>query len=195
MKIKNIKKFNNKILQLQILKLYYKKKSYNFKTNIKLTECYLNKISNLIYNYHIHGKKILFLGFPQNFKKLLQNTNHILISEYSWINGMLSNKNLNTKKRLNTFGYKYKLMSQLQSKLDLIIVYNLNPKNTAIKESQIARIPTITVNTNLFTPNKQATYESPENFNIINDKIPNNNFFLSIIKTDIKKALKTEKIN
>lgn len=201
MKIKNIKKHNKKLIQLQILKLYYKKKSYNFKTNIKQTELNLNKISNIIYNYHIHNKKILFLGFPKNFKKILQNTKHTLVTEYEWINGMLSNRhsrtamnNVFSKEQTKTSTYNNQLTLKLQKKIDLIIIYNLNEKATAVEESYIAKIPVITFNENFKINDNQAIYESPDNFKLINDKIFNNNFFFSIIKTTLKKALKTKKI-
>ena len=194
MKIKNIQRYNNKIIELQILKLYYKKKSYNFKTNIKVTECYLNKISQIIYNYHINNKKILFIGFPKNFRQLLKTTKHYLISQNIWVNGTLSNIAKQNFSNTTKFNSNYKLISKLQGKLDLIIIYNLDSKATAIQESYLTRIPVITLSENLEISNKQATYESPEKFSRVNDKITNNNLFFSIIETTLKKALRITKI-
>lgn len=194
MKIKNIKKYNNKLLKLQLLKLYYKKKSYHFKsnTNIRQVELYLNKISNIIYNYHVNNKKILFIGLPENFKKIIHKTNHILVPEYKWLNGMLNN-NSSINRQKNTPNKILKLSLKLKKKLDLIVAHNLNNKSTAIKEGYITRMPVITLTTKLTMFDNKSTYESPGNFNFDNDKITNNNLFFSIIKIALKRAIKKVK--
>lgn len=92
-------------LELQIVKQYSKKKIFNPKTELKLTEVLLNKIANVIYLYHVTGKTILFLGFPENFNKILKSTKHLLVPEFMWQNNMLSNNisfSNNDKKSKNT---------------------------------------------------------------------------------------------
>ena len=55
MKLKRVKKPRNKLLQLQILKLRYKKKSYDFNVNLKQMEINLHKIMiRLIKLYSAH---------------------------------------------------------------------------------------------------------------------------------------------
>lgn len=201
MKIKNTVKRNRKLIQLQILKLHYKKKSYNFKTSTKETGVSLNKISNVIYNYHIHGKRILFLGFPNNFKRILRDTKHIIISQYAWENGMLSNRSsssstnsLFVKKQTKTRTYSSQLALKLQKKLDLAVIYNLNEKTTAVEESFSAKVPVISFSKDLKILDNKSTYESPEGFTLINNKVWNNNFFFSVMETTLKKALKSKRI-
>jgi ribosomal protein S2 len=195
-----IKRYNNKLIQLQILKLYYKKKSYNFKTSLKQMEVHLNKISNIIYKYHITDRKILFIGFPENFAKILHNTKHLQIPESIWFNGMLSNRTLTssnsqtiTKKQAKIPMSIHQLLLKLKKKLDLVIVYNLNSNATAIEESYVSRIPVITLSKDLNILATNSTYKSPGNFNLVNEKIMNNNIFYSIISTSLRRAVATKK--
>ena len=61
MKLKISKKYKNKPLQFNLLKLrlYKKKQSLNF--NLKTIELTLKKTLNIIYKYHIKKKKIFIL--------------------------------------------------------------------------------------------------------------------------------------
>lgn len=190
MKIKKIEKQNNKLIQMQILKAYYKKKSVNFKNNLNQIKIHLNKISNIVYKYHITDKKILLLGFPTSFIKTIENTKHILIPEFLWFNGMLNNR-INEKNNmpLNTF----KLIRKLKRKVDLIIIANFSEKATAIKESYISRIPVITMNKKLNILNFKTTYNLVGNYNRISDKMELNNLFFSFIKTTLNRAKKIKK--
>jgi hypothetical protein len=191
MKIKKIEKQNNKLIQMQILKAYYKKKSVNFKNNLNQIKIHLNKISNIVYKYHITDKKILLLGFPTSFIKTIENTKHILIPEFLWFNGMLNNR-INEKNNmpLNTF----KLIRKLKRKVDLIIIANFSEKATAIKESYISRIPVITMNKKLNILNFKTTYNLVGNYNRISDKMELNNLFFSFIKTTLNRAKKSKKV-
>lgn len=186
-----IQKSRNKLIQLQILKLCYKKKNYNFETNMKQIEIHLNKISNIIYKYHITHKRILFLGFPKSFEKVIKNTKHALIPEHFWFDGMLNNR-INEKEKMprNIF----KLLKNLKTKVDLIVLPNIAKQTTAIKESYIGRIPVITVNKESNILNLRTTYKSVGNYNIVNQKIENNYLFFSFIKTTLNKAKKAKKI-
>jgi ribosomal protein S2 len=196
-----IKKYKSKLIQLQILKLYYKKKSYNFKTSLKQVEIHLNKISNIIYKYHITDKKILFVGFPENFAKILHDTKHIIIPESIWFNGMLSNRTSSSTTNQQTIAKKqmkmpvsvHQLLLRLKRKLDLVIVYNLNNRATAVEESYVARIPVITFSKDLNILETRATYKSPGDSNLVNEKITNNNIFYSLIKTTLNRAIAVKK--
>lgn len=194
------KKYKSKLIQLQILKLHYKEKSYNFKTSLKQTEIHLNKISNIIYKYHITDKKMLFIGFPKDFEKILASTKHLVLPEYVWFNGMLSNRTLLpansqtiTKKRARMPMNIHQLLLKLKKKLDLVIVYNLSDKATAIKESYISRVPVIALSGNLDRIDGNATYKSPGSFNFIEEKIAHNNIFYSILKTTLRRAISAKR--
>lgn len=192
MKLKKVKKCKNKLIKLQIIKLHYKKQSVNFENNLKQIEVFLNKMSNIIYRYHITNRKILFLGFPDNFMKVIKGTKHILIPELVWFNGMLSNR-VSDKKilPLSTF----KLITDLKKKVDLIVVCNLNQRTTVIEESYIARIPVISVSNNLNILNLKTTYKLIGNYNMINEKMENNNLFSSLVSTTLSRAKKAKKVN
>jgi ribosomal protein S2 len=185
MKIKKIKLLSNKLVKLQTLKLYLKKNFSNIQTH-------LNKIANIIYKFHTTNKKILFLGFPANFRNNLKNTKHIIIPEFLSFNGILSNKesiNKITKTKVKKFSiYALKLLLKIK-KIDLIIIYNQKNQSTAIQESYIARIPTITLCKKLNFNNKTA-YQSLGKYETLNEKDKNNNFFLSFLKSIINRAKK-----
>lgn len=194
------KKFNNKLIQLQIIKLYYKEKFYNFKTSLKQTEIHLNKISNIIYKYHITDRRILFIGFPEDFAKVLDKTKHLILPEYIWFNGMLSNRTLlspnfknMTNKQTKIPISTHQLLLKLKKKIDLVIISNLSNKTTAIKESYVSRIPVITLSGNLDILENNVTYKSQGNINFINERITHNNVFYSFLKTTLRRAISTKK--
>lgn len=193
MKIKKSKYSKNKLIKLQALKLYSKNKNQGSLPHIKTS---LNKISSIIYKYHKANKKILFLGFPSNFKDILKNTKHKIIPEFLLFHGLINKQeNLNnkiTKTKLKKLSLDtLKLLLKIK-KLDLIVVYNQNSKSTAIQESYIARIPTITLSTKLDFNNK-TTYKSLGNYELLSEKFENNNFFLSFLKTTLTRAKKEKK--
>lgn len=194
-----MKKYNNKLVQLQVLKLYYQKN--NSRTSLKQIEVHLKKISNIIYKYHITNKKILFVGFPKSFSAILHDTKHLSIPESIWFNGMLTNRTMNTsspqtftKKQMRLPVNIHQLLLRLKKKLDLVIVYNLNNKDTAVEESYITRIPVITISKDLNILDSNATYKAPGNYSFIDEKRINNNVFYSIIKTTLSRAITTKKI-
>ena len=195
MKLKKIRKSKNKLLELQILKLYYKKNFYDFDVDLKQINIYLHKISDIIYKYHIADKKILFLGFPYNFTETLKNTRHMLIPEFVWVDGMLSNRisftNSSAKKTPKSI---FKLMLKLKKKSDLVVLYNLNGSFAAIKESYLARIPLIAFSKELDILNVETTYDSVGNYSFINEKSENMNLFFSFIKATLNKAKKAKRI-
>lgn len=93
MKINRTKNQRYKLFKYNLLKLqiYSKKPSFstvNFSNNIiEQLEAYLKQALKIIYKYHVHQLKILFIGFPIISKikqiKLIHFTNHNFISEKS----------------------------------------------------------------------------------------------------------------
>ena len=191
MKLKKLKKLKHILTEIQILKLSYKNAFFDLKTAPKSTEVLLNKIAHIIYKYHVVGHKILFLGFPTNFSNALLNTQHILIPEFSWSDGMLNNnlaprngKNKKTKipKDLS------KLTLKLKEKPKLIIVYDFAEDDSIIKESHFAQIPVITISKKFDIFNNKHFYSSTGSYNFFFERTENTFFFFSFIKTVLAKA-------
>ena len=188
MKLKKLKKLKYPNLELQIFKLYSKKKVFNSKTEIKQTEVLLNKIANVIYLYHVTGKTILFLGFPKDFIKILKTTKHILVPEFMWQDNMFNftSNNKKTKIPKNIF----KLQMKLRKKVDLIVINNLKINLIAFKESYLARIPSITITKEIDISRIKSNYNSTNSYNFFAEKEENINFFYSFIKTILMRAKK-----
>lgn len=139
--MKKIKNF----VKLMLLKI----KSYKLK---KKPFCTTNLIYNLkfnlkmVHNYHIKGKTIFFIGFPNklpHFKKTIKTTKHIFIPENIWLYGALSNQ-----KRIGEYikglkNEKLKILLEMKKKPNLIV---LSYKNEAIlKEIKNLRVPIISI--------------------------------------------------
>jgi ribosomal protein S2 len=99
MKIKNIIKKQNKLFQLKLIQTKIYKKSDSFSiANLKIRdiEYRLKKGLQIIYTYHLYNKKILFIGNSSTIKiklrELLKNTKHTFITNYLWLNGIITNK-------------------------------------------------------------------------------------------------------
>lgn len=196
MKIKKITNRKNKLIHLNILKSTQHKKFQlsNFKNNTKRTELYLKKALQVIYRYHIFGKRILFLGFPLKFQSILKKTKHILVPDSSWLNGIITNQilrfNYSLTKQQQRLPFKVvKLLLQLKKKIDLIVVFDLNKNFNAIDESYVSRIPVIGVSENSNICDEKITYKILSEFKLIDSKIATGNFFVSMIKMVLKKAI------
>ena len=188
MKIKNLNKLKYPNLELQIFKLYYKKKFFNPKSEIKSTQILLNKIANIIYLYHITNKTILFVGFPPNFTKILKKTKHILVPEFMWQNNMFNFTHYNKKTKIpkNIF----KLQTKLKKKVDLIVINNLNINKIAFKESYLARIPAITITKTLNISKVEFGYNSTSSYDFFTEKEKSTHFLYLFIKTILIRAKK-----
>lgn len=193
MKLKKLKKSKFPNLELQIVKLYSRKKEFNPKTEIKLTETLLSKIANITYLYHVTGKTILFVGFPTNFNKVLKATKHLFVPEFMWQNNMLSRNTTNVFKK----GKKSRipknilnLKTRLRKKIDLVIINNEDKNNYALKESSLARIPVISSINGLGIAKKQSSNTSTARYNFFAEKKENSNFFFLFIKTVLLRAKK-----
>lgn len=182
MKIKKFKQSNknDKLIKLKTFKLYSKTKQTNIQKN--LLQANLIKVCNIIYQYHLLNKKILFLGFPINFKNILKKTEHKIIPESLLFNGIVSNKEF-----INNM-IKTKIKN-----IDLIIIHNQNKYSTIEKESYTARIPTITLNNKQKFNNKIA-YPWFSNYESLNEKKMTNHFFLIFLKNTLIKAKQNKTI-
>lgn len=192
MKLKKLRKSEFPNLELQIIKQYSKKKTFNPKTEIKTTEALLNKIASITYLYHVTGKTILFLGFPSKFNEVLKTTKHLLVPEFMWQNNMfsnnsnLSNKNKKAKIPKNIF----KLKTKLRKKVDLVVINNLEKNKIAFKESYLARIPVISLSEKLEITKIRSSYNSTGSYNFFAEKRENMNFFFLFLKSVLLRAKK-----
>ena len=191
MKLKKLKKLKYSNLELQIFKLFRKKKNFNSQTEIKSTEILLNKIANIIYLYHITNKTILFIGFPTDLTKTLKLTKHILIPEFMWQNNMfnLTKNSKKTKTPKNIFN----LQTKLKKKVDLVVINNLDLNITAFKESYLARIPTITITKEINISKMKSNYDTIGSYHFFSEKQENTNFFNLFIKTILQKTKNKKK--
>lgn len=167
MKIKkNIIKQKNKLLKLKLIKTkIYKSKPYNNNLlSIEDIEYRLKKSLQIIYNYHIHNKKILFICDTFNFKEIkhiLKNTKHSVISEILW----------KRKKKLSNNNSISQILLKLKRKHDLVVFINEKLNKEIFKENHNFKIPSICFNNNL---NFKSYYTIPGNFIYSNKKIRNN---------------------
>lgn len=198
MKLKNIKKYSNKLLKFKIIqnKVYNKKQHLN---NIKIEdiEYRLKKIFNIIYKYHIFDKKILFVGPElssiENFqiKFLLKSTKHVFIPTNFWVRGAISNNKTyfkhSTKNRKSLDNKISKLLFQLKNKVDLIVLLDESNSLNVSSEGYESRIPIISLNSYLNIHHNKSSYRVPGNFQFNNKKILDN-FFYSLLISTLKKG-------
>lgn len=198
MKLKNLKKSKRyPNLELQVTKLYSKKKNFKPKTEIKLTEILLSKIANIIYLYHVTGKTILFIGFPISFNENLKTTKHFIIPEFLWRNNMFnppinsSNRSKNTKIPKTIF----KLKTKLKKKVDLIVINNVDKNKMALKESYLTKVPSITLTEKHKITENKFSYNSISSYNFFSEKEENKNFFFLFVKTVLLRAKKFRRLS
>jgi len=70
-----------RLIKLQILKskIYKKEKLFD----IQSTELQVKKLSEILYKYNLNNQRILFLGFPKSFEKIILKTKHFMFAESS----------------------------------------------------------------------------------------------------------------
>ena len=125
MKIKQITNIKYKLIKLKLIKSqFYKPKTKKINKYNKILEQIqigFKKNLQIIYEYHINNKQILFIGFPIIFNKsLFKKTQHLFISNSVWINGILSNKmsifrylNLKRLKQTKNKNFRFNNLSNL----------------------------------------------------------------------------------
>lgn len=199
MKIEKIKNNKNKILKLKLIQTkIYDKKQYLNNIKIEDIEFRLKKILYIIYKYHISNKKILFIGNPLNLtfeiQNLLKNTKHLFIPTSIWIPGALNNKkfyNMYLAKNQRDINNRIsEILFQIKKNIDLVIILNENYNLDILNEAYTARIPTISLNSNLNTHWNKPTYKVPGSFQFINKKKIRNDFFFQILFATLKKGNK-----
>lgn len=205
MKIKRITKQQNKLVKLKLLnKKVYEKKYHLNNINIEDIEYRLKKALHVIYKYHLNNKRILFIGSSlytdDKLKSLLKNTKHILVPEVVWMNGIITNQPSSFRylsKNKKTISSKTsEILFQLKKKIDLIVILNKLLNTAALKEGYIARIPVISLNSELNILNQKSSYKIPGTFKFTKKKM-RDNFFYSLLTTTLNKAnrVKLYKLN
>jgi ribosomal protein S2 len=198
----NTKKIKNKLIKLKLIETKIYNNKHNTSLKISDITIRLKKALNIIYQYHIQNKKILFVGtsneFNKNFKKILKNTKHILLPKSIWMNGILTNTNSSYKylfKNQNVINNKFhKTITQLNKKINLIVILDSYYKNNILNEGYLANIPIIFLGNDLNTTNNfKSVYNVPGNFNFLKKKIRVH--FLYIILISLLKKINNIKNN
>jgi ribosomal protein S2 len=197
MKLKSTVKNKNKLLKLKLIKTKIYKKNYSF-ANLKIEdiEYRLKKGLEIIYKYHVNGKKILFVSSSSAIeiaiKNLLKNTKHIFMPDYLWLNGTIINKqplfSKSQEKNLRETTLKFKKNNNLTVILDKEI------KNHIITESFKTKTPVIFLGNSLNIFDIKSNYKIPGNFLLAKKKI-RDNFFLALLENTLKKAVFHRKLN
>ena len=180
-KIQKYKLFKYNLLQLQI---DFNKHmiSDDFLQQVEVS---FKQILKLIFEYHICGFRILFVGFPIKFKKwqtkLISFTNHSFISKNSWISGIFRNR-LSTMKYLKLsqsqkFSNNINYLLTIRTKPHLVVILDGSVEDNVIQEFYKGGIPIISFNYNKLNINKIA-YNTLINFNPIKKNLNSMYFFL-----------------
>jgi len=199
-KIQKYKLFKYNLLKLQI---YFDKHiiSDDFLQQVKIS---FKQILKLIFEYHICGFKILFVGFPIRFKKwqtkLISFTNHSFISKNSWISGIFRNR-LSTMKYLKLsqsqkFSNNINYLLTIKTKPHLVVILDGSVEDNVIQEFYKGGIPIISFNYKKLNINK-VSYNTLIKFNSMRKNLNSMYFFLiySLLKkqTISQKNKKTKK--
>lgn len=196
MKVEKKKEYQNKILKLKLLKTKIYEKKHRLKNiTIEDIEYRLKKALHIIYKYNLNNKKILFVGDDLNIsnkiKSLIEGTNHTLIPEIAWVNGIITNPSASlkylVKNQKNLTNKLSESLFKLKKKSDLIVIFNESSNINALKEGYSAKIPTIFLNSYLDILNDKISYKVPGTFNFTNKKV-RDNLFYSILSATLQKA-------
>ena len=197
MKITTLHKYKTKLLKLKLLKtkVYKSQKNFNHLL-LKDMETRLKKVLHIIYRFHAANKKILFIGTPielnNQIKRLLKNKKHSFIPESVWINGIVTNsgpsfKHLIKRHAINS-DKTSKFLFNLKNQANLIVILNERFNLTALEESSLKRIPTVSLNANYnLSDLTLSSYKVPGDYGFTKRKIRNNLFFL-LLNSLLKKA-------
>jgi ribosomal protein S2 len=190
MKIKRILNYPNKLIKLKLIKTKIYKK--NNKCFIKL-EGIISKIKKalqIVYKYHLAGKRILFLGTPLNskFNYLTKSTNHIFMPKTVWMNGILTNQSscfkYMSKNQKTRNSNTSTILFKTKKKIDLIVVLDFTSNKNAVQEGYLHRVPLIILN---LDDGINYGYNIPGNFKFVNKKV-RDNFFYSLLCSTLKRA-------
>lgn len=152
MKVKTFK--SKQILLLYLLKSktyepYIKKKNLNLLVKSCLMKVLISfkKSLQIIFKYHTKNKLILFIGLPDILSvKINKVTRHVALSKYDNLHGNILNvskyKNVVVSVKNNLAKKKF------EKKPYLIVLLDHVNANDIVKESYLAKIPLIYINTN-----------------------------------------------
>jgi ribosomal protein S2 len=119
------------------------KKASNLLVRSCLTEILVSfkKSLQIIFNYHEKNKLILFVGLPKSLRsKINKSTMHVALSKYSDLERSVSSVSKNKNLLHKSVGGK---------KPYLIVLLDHINMDAVVKESYLAKIPLICINTNL----------------------------------------------
>jgi len=117
--------------------------------NLEFLELALKQALKVIYEYHINGKTILFIGFPKfknvKYLKILNKTKHRFVSAKIWKYGYISNRVSLLKLSKKTKKFKKDLISllALYKKPDLLVFFSKPNQQEILQEFLNLRIPVI----------------------------------------------------
>ena len=202
MKISTLQKYNTKLLRLKLLKtkIYRTEKNLDYLL-LKNMETRLKKVLHVIYRFHVANKRILFIGTPlklNNYiKQLLKGKKHSFIPESIWMSGIITNSKPSFKHLIKQHAIgknkTSKFLFNLKNQADLIVVLNEGSNLTALEESSLKRVPTVSLNVSYnFFNSDLSTYKATGNYNFTKKTIRNNFFFL-LLSSILKKAEQTRK--
>lgn len=143
-----------------------KNNNMNLVTDLTLNETIFNlkKALQIIFQYHIKNKRILFVGVPTKLEsKINRTTNHVAIPQDLNIQGLISNrsnKNLISAKQINkqkTVQFK-SLFPKLSKKPDLVVVVAHEKMDAIYKECAVAKLPIINFKTENTSKETWSTY-------------------------------------
>lgn len=193
MKINKNKKKTKELLKHHIIKnrIYETElKTSNYELpEINSAEIILSvkKVTRVIFQYHKNKKNILFIGLPKNIETQVNlQTHHSAVPKISNIFGLFVNNSIIKNLHFKSFITRQDaplVISKLQNKPDLIVIFESIEKNAILKESYKSRIPVIQFNETGTKKNKDKfeLYYVPGNFNF--NKRFTNNLFLKILNS------------
>lgn len=176
MKIQNKIINFNKLLKNKLIKTkIYKKKYKFFNLKIEDIEYRLKKVLQIIYKYHINGKKIFFIGNFLNIetyiKSLLKHTKHIFITKQVLSSGMLTNPKILSVNNVN-----------------LIVIFDKAANNNILNKSFKNKIPIIIVKNTSNIFNVKFSYIILGSFLASYMRVKNN-LFLVLLHTILTKSI------
>jgi len=149
----------------------------------------LKKSLHIIFKYHRNNKRILFIGVPKKIESMINlNTIHTAlpngldITRKQIINNFLLNS---SKLNKHVFSNTKFLLSKLQKRPELIVIFTSEKKDQIIKENKLAKIPIIEFNYKEEKRDWDYFYRIPGNFNS-----NRNNIFFMLINSLLNKSYK-----
>lgn len=182
-KIMQIK--NNRLLKVLLIKSQKKETRNTIFKEIK----YLKIALKIIFKYHIHQKKILFVGISADkIKPLTSSNSHLYLKNGIWLNG-----NLRSASNIITSLTKTKTKQKIINKNSLFkfiqkpdLIVTTGKEN--INEFYKSKIPVILLNSYFYNDNLKASYGVPNHFNPESGDDTFSQFLSSILEKQVKQS-------